>query len=645
MERIEEKLRLLQPFLPGTQWDYLRVQYLFEKNPKKKMEIESMIDLLIAKRIPGLKTDHILLPPPPDHGLLSGQYPIGQVIYPENALGVFGVRENEWIRHCGIFGKTGSGKTTLAMRILRELCRHNKPFLIFDYKRNYRDLLKHPDFENEEILVFTVGRNDVAPFYFNPKERPDGVEVHVWIKQLSQIIEKVYLLGPGANDVFMESAGMDTFREMHDKVLKQKKKARELLWWASVKRTLNAINYPGLGEMVNCVRPHSIPDLLQKKVILELDGLSGSDQAFVIGSLLLWIYHYRMRQPERETLKHFIMIEEAHHLFLNSRREEDIADVIMREIRELGEAMIIIDQHPSKMSLSALGNLSTKFALALSLNQDVSAISNAMLLEKDEKRFLSMLTLGQCVCRSDRLTRPILLSIPPFPIRKGLVTDQDLKRRMAGYLENSRQENRPAVEPGCVYGISQKETLSPLGRILLEHIAQRPLLGVVKRFKELGFRVSDGYKVIEELLSEKLITPLTIDGNRLYDLTPGGIKVLGKRMPQRGRGGLEHRYYVERIKDHYLKHDGFISLEKDGIDLVVEKTDRTMAIQVETGKSDIQANLTKLGRYQAELKYVVTTNIETEIRIRETLRDMLIPERERIHVVFVKEFLATPPTL
>jgi len=34
----------------------------------------------------------------------------------------------EWIRHCGIFGKTGSGKTTLAMRIIKELCRQKKSF-------------------------------------------------------------------------------------------------------------------------------------------------------------------------------------------------------------------------------------------------------------------------------------------------------------------------------------------------------------------------------------------------------------------------------------------------------------------------------------------------------------------------------------
>jgi len=271
MERIDEKLRLLKPILRPTQWGYLRVQYIFEKDPRKRLEIESMIDLLIAQHVPGLKGEHILLPPP-ERDLLSGDYPIGEVSYPDKSFGVFGVRENEWIKHCGIFGKTGSGKTTLMVRTLKELCRKHKPFLIFDYKRNYRDLLKHPDFKNEDILFFTVGRNDVVPFYFNPKQRPQGMEEYVWIKQLSEIIEKVYLLGPGANDVFMESAGMDTFKEMRERVLRQKKRARELLWWASVKRTLNAINYPGLGEMVNCLKGYSSLNSYIKKSSLSLMG-------------------------------------------------------------------------------------------------------------------------------------------------------------------------------------------------------------------------------------------------------------------------------------------------------------------------------------------------------------------------------------
>ncbi|MDY6990194.1 MAG: DUF87 domain-containing protein [Thermodesulfobacteriota bacterium] len=644
MDWIDEKLKLLKPVLSPTQWGYLRLQHMLEKDPRKRREIENMMDILIAKHVPGLKAEHILLPPP-ERNILSGEYSVGEAVYPDKSFGSFGVREKEWIKHCGIFGKTGSGKTTLSIRILKKLCRHNHPFLIFDYKRNYRDLLKHPDFKDEEILVFTVGRNDVVPFYFNPKQGPAGVEEYVWIKQLSQIIEKVYLLGPGANDVFMESAGLDTFKEMHEKVLKQKKRARELLWWASVKRTLNAINYPGLGEMVNCLKGYPIPQLLNKKVIFELDGLSGSDQAFVIGSLLLWIYHYRMRQPEREVLKHFIIIEEAHHLFLKTRQEEDIADIIMREIRELGEAIIIIDQHPSKMSVSALGNLSTKFALTLSLNQDVMAISNAMLLERTEQRYLSMLTLGQCICRSDRFTKPVLLSIANFPLKKGLVTDEDLKSHMYAYLQNSRPQMALAGKPGNVCGIQNRETLSPLGRIMLEHIGQKPILGLVKRFKELGLKVSHGYKVIEELISLGLIRPLTIDGNRLYDLSMAGKKALSKKAALQGRGGLEHRYYVEKIKEHYLRAEGFPFFEKDNIDLVVETVENKMAIQMETGKSDIQANLMRLGRYQAALKYMVTTNRETEIRIKELLKNLIVPDKESIRVVYAKDFLANPPAL
>ena len=524
MDRVEEKLKLLKPVLPPTQWGGLRIRYIFETDPRKRQEMEALLDMLIAQKVPGLPSEQILLPPP-ETDSLTGDYPIGDVVYPDQSMGTFGIREKEWIRHCGIFGKTGSGKTTLTINIIRELCRKDHPFLIFDYKRNYRDLLNHPEFKDQEILIFTVGRNEGVPFYFNPKIPPEGIEEYVWTKQLSAIIEKVYFLGLGAADVLMESSEYKTFQEMHQKVLKQKKKARELLWWASVKRTLNAINYPGLGEMVNCYPGYPIPELLNKKVILELDGLSGCDQAFVIGTLLLWIYHYRMRQPEREVLKHFMIIEEAHHLFLKSRQEEDIADVIMREIRELGESMIIIDQHPSKMSVSALGNLATKFTLAMSLNQDVMAIANAMLLDPNQKKYLSMLTLGRAICRSDRLTQPILLSIPYIPVKKGVVSDEDIKLHMRGYLQDLRANPSPITKPGTIRTIPKPESLSPLGRIMLENIAQKPILGVVKRFKELGLKPTQGYQVIDELTTHQLIQPRMIDRQKLYELNAAGKRL------------------------------------------------------------------------------------------------------------------------
>jgi hypothetical protein len=41
----------------------------------------------------------------------------------------------------------------------------------------------------------------------------------------------------------------------------------------------------------------------------------------------------------------------------------------------------------------------------------------------------------------------------------------------------------------------------------------------------------------------------------------------------------------------------------------------------------------------------VTTNPETEIRIKEMLKDLLIPDKENIHIRFVKDFLKNPPIL
>ena len=644
MNRIEEKLRLLEPLLNPKQLEALRYAYLLEKDYRKKTRLESMMDFMLARSLPGPLMDQILLPPP-QADLMAGEMPVGPARYSGQDRGVFGLRRRDWIKHAGLFGKTGGGKTTLMIKLLKELCAQEVPWLILDQKRNYRDLLKHPVFKDENILIFTVGRNDIAPFFFNPKNGPPGVEEHVWRKHLAELIEKVYLLGPGANDVFMEAAEEKTFREMHEKVLGQKKKARELLWWASVKRTLNAINYPGLGEMVNSLKEHSIPDLLNKKVILELDGLSGSDQAFVIGSLLLWIYHYRMRQPEREKLRHVLVVEEAHHLFLNAGKEEDICDVIMREVREFGQSIVLIDQHPSKMSPSALGNLGTKFCLAMSLNQDIKAVADSMLLTRDQQRYLSMLQVGEGICRSDRLDRPILLKIPYLAVQKGAVSDEEIKSYMRPYLAELEPEHPPIQQTGHIQDIPSRETLTPLAGILLTSITENPLLGVVKRFKKLGIKTAQGYRLLAELETKAMISSQLVDGKRLHDLTPQGRSQLNLKQARPGRGGLEHRYWVDQIKKHYMKKEGFTYLEKDDIDLVVESYAKRLAIQVETGKSDLMGNLMKLARYQVDLRFMLATNRAAEIKLKQILAEILVPNREQIKVLFVKDFMKSPPAI
>ena len=53
--------------------------------------------------------------------------------------------------------------------------------------------------------------------------------------------------------------------------------------------------------------------------------------------------------------------------------------------------------------------------------------------------------------------------------------------------------------------------------------------------------------------------------------------------------------------------------EKSDIDLVIEKEDKTIAIEVETGKNkpeQTQKNFEKLLKFNADIKFVIATNDE-----------------------------------
>jgi len=100
----------------------------------------------------------------------------------------------------------------------------------------------------------------------------------------------------------------------------------------------------------------------------------------------LWIHHYRLPEKDREKLKHVLVIEEAHHILLRKKQEmigtEAITDIILREIRELGESIVLIDQHPPLISMPALGNTYTTICFGLKHKTDMNTISDSLLLER-----------------------------------------------------------------------------------------------------------------------------------------------------------------------------------------------------------------------------------------------------------------------
>ena len=180
--KVRELCLRLKPIL-GDQMDQIYMAYCAEDEEGKK-QIEKYLELLAFQHMPQKLESSSPGLLPPSKNAAAGEYPLGTVKYADKGLYPFGLREDEWIQHVAILGRSGAGKTNLGFIILDQLKRKGKPFILFDWKRNYRDLLSLPEFKDVE--VYTIGRN-IAPFTFNPLIPPEGTNPRTWLKKLNEV--------------------------------------------------------------------------------------------------------------------------------------------------------------------------------------------------------------------------------------------------------------------------------------------------------------------------------------------------------------------------------------------------------------------------------------------------------------------------
>ncbi len=268
---IDEICRKLKPVL-GEQIDRLWSMYQAEKPQGRKWIHITLLNLLQRYLNQTYEQKGILLTPPPANMCLC-DYQLGRIYYGEKPTNLpFGLREDEWIQHVGLFGRSGSGKTNISFLIINALRKKQKPFLVFDWKRNYRDLLTHfPD-----ILVFTVGR-DICPFYFNPLIPPEGIPPRTWLKKLIEIIAHTYFLGEGvkyllqqAFDTVYKEFGLydgktDIYPTMADVLIlleSLKPKGRQAEWMSSTLRAISTLCFGEFGNILNVRKPIGMEQLL-----------------------------------------------------------------------------------------------------------------------------------------------------------------------------------------------------------------------------------------------------------------------------------------------------------------------------------------------------------------------------------------------
>lgn len=364
-------------------------------------------------------------------------------------------------KHIFVTGVTGSGKTTTCQNILEG---SDKPFLVIEpAKTEYRILRE----KYSDLLIFTLGKDTVAPFRLNPFEfyphesitsRVDMIQASIEAAfemeaAIPQIIERAiyecyedygWNIATNQNKYYGVHAfddGVYAFPTLEDLIEKTEKVVEQQGfdirlkndYIGSIKARLQGLLVGAKGFMLNAKRSIDFRELLKRKVVLELEEIRSSSEkslimGFVLTNLMEAIKANYMNDLEKvmqkevvdfEKCRHITLIEEAHRLLskytpgdsLNKKQGVETFSDMLAEIRKYGECLMIVDQIPNKLTPEVLKNTNTKIVHRLFAEDDKEAIGNTIVLEKEQKDFLSKLQTGSAVVFTQGFNKAIQVQI------------------------------------------------------------------------------------------------------------------------------------------------------------------------------------------------------------------------------------------
>jgi len=459
----EDICNKLRPVL-GKKIDEIYFQYTMANSREEREEIEHLLNTLYQKHLIQLLDKSVLLEPPRKE-LINGTYNLAEIVYADKIICPFTLREQDWPRHICVTGMSGSGKTTFAFKIIESLNQHKKPYLIFDWKKSFRPLL----LKDKSLIVFTVGDESTANlFKTNINCPPKGVAPKEWVNVLADLLTESFQASFGVHKVILETLD-EAFKEwgiyhgsdnyptwnhikwrLEEKL--EKSKTREAGWIESALRVATVLTFGEFGKTLNYKGTNaiSVEELLDKKVIMELNSLGGIEKTVFCEFLLTYIFKLKKARQNQAShgFDHAIIVDEAHNIFLKKPTNfasESTTDMIYREMREYGTSLICLDQHISKISDTVKGNSACHVAFQQQLPQDIYDISELTQL-RDYKHYFSSLPVGSAIVKlSERYNQPFQIKVQYSHERETFITNEEIKSRMQSFLLGKDYQNK--VDP------------------------------------------------------------------------------------------------------------------------------------------------------------------------------------------------------
>jgi len=340
-------------------------------------------------------------------------------------------------QHIFISGTTGAGKTTTCQQIL---INSGLPFLVIEpAKTEYRSLSKH----HPEIEYYTLGNEKISPFRFNPFELLPNESLSGHVDMLKATFATVFPM-EASMPYLIEEAIVRSYEQKgwdihYDEnylypdpwncggqcfpifsevlltlkdVIKSKNFGRDLQekYEGSLISRLDSLTTGAKGRMLNTRNSIDINEMLDKKVVIELEDLRDEqDKCLMMGLLIGRVAEaVKQRHKQDHNFQHLTLLEEAHRLLSKPQGGEDSSKRLgvelfanlLAEVRKYGEGLIIADQIPNKLTPEVLKNTNTKIIHRLFAADDRHAIGDTVGLNDEQKEFLTLLNAGEAIVYS-----------------------------------------------------------------------------------------------------------------------------------------------------------------------------------------------------------------------------------------------------
>jgi len=320
------------------------------------------------------------------------------------------VTYSDIINRIGIFGSTGTGKSTTAALIITGLAlndlKHHFKVAVIDWHSEYPKLLNNMGFSNYKVIDFSRQDIRLGVFCYS-KIGFEGV-TELLSEALSLSDPQALLLTRIINEQkpisinglieYLNSSATDGYwsREIRHAIL------RKLY-------IINQSRYSSLFSS-SCGNLDQLLDKSQEKILIfDMFKIKNTNLRRLIAFTIISNLYYTVRERGMDII---LLLDEAQNLISNS--SANLINTIVVEGRKFGLGLMLLTQNPSMLPKEIIANMNTKLVHAIRSGVDKKIIEESMSLTQEYVQVLDKLGQGEVLLQSHLYRKPVLARINPF---------------------------------------------------------------------------------------------------------------------------------------------------------------------------------------------------------------------------------------